>query len=382
MARLLEAGLCALLALAPLAQSGGKDRGQKKKEPPKAATPAQQARLPVFTGKLADARKLARERNAGLLVHILLKDMESENVEYRKRFLEEPGMLAACERLVVLISDNGAHPSKTLEETVDGKKVTRTVCSAYPWFETCGQHQQSFNDLALEYRGEDGNLHCPQTILVGPDGKLVVQLNTGGVGEPAEILAGLDELAKKFGPGLDESEWTELVRTLEEARAAQASKAWPVALRKWTRVRDMRPLSAYGAEAAKALPEVEKAFATELDALCADFVPGKAAAAWKRLVEWQRACAGMPAEKDIAARLRKAEAKKELQDELAKVKLEEEADALLRAAQDLADAKKDKELEKTVRKLLGKRYAATPAAERARSLWPDWAADEARKNSK
>src|SRR6185295_10839503 len=104
--------------------------------------------------------------------------------------------------------------------------------------------------------------------------------------------------------------------------------------------------------------------------------------AWKKLAELQRVCAGLPVEKELAARLKKAEARKELQDEIAVVKLEAEADTLLRSAQEFADAKKDKELEKTVRKLLGKRYAATPAAERARSLWPEWAADEAKKGAK
>ena len=96
----------------------------------------------------------------------------------------------------------------------------------------------------------------------------------------------------------------------------------------------------------------------------------------------QRACAGLPVEKEIAARLKQAEAQKQLQAEIALVKLEAEADALLRAAQELADAQKDKQLEKTVRKLLGARYAATPAAGSARSLWPDWAADEARKSAR
>jgi hypothetical protein len=127
---------------------------------------------------------------------------------------------------------------------------------------------------------------------------------------------------------------------------------------------------------------VEKALSAELDRTCEGLVPGNAAAAWRRLSELQRACAGLPVEREIAARLKKAEAKKEIQDEIAQVKLEAEADALLRSAQELADLKKDKELERTVRKLLGKRYAATPAAERARSLWPDWAADEARKAGK
>lgn len=375
--------MCAALLLLPLLQAGGKERPKPKpKEPAKTSAAAALPPLQVQTGKLAEARKLARQRNAGLLIHVLIKDMEDENVQYRAKFLQDPGLLGACERVLVVICDNGEHPSKTVEEIVDGKKVTRKACSVYPWFETCAQHAQNLNEVALEYREEDGSMRCPQTILQAPDGSLIARLNTGGVGDPGEILAGLDELKKKFGNGLLEAEWVELARTLDEARGAQAAKSWPVALRKWTRVRELCPLGAYGSEAAAALPLAEKGLAGELERIGAGFVPGKAAAAWKELSELQRACAGLPAEKDITARLRAAEARKEIHDELAQVKLEAEADDLLRGAQALSDAKKDKELEKTVRKLLGKRYAATPAAETARKLWPDWAADEARKAAK
>lgn len=384
MARLLESGLCACLLLLPLVQSGGKERGKEKKpkEAPKSSAPAAAVHLQVCTGKLAEARKLARERNAGLLIHVLLKEMESENQEYRRRFLEDPAMQGACARLILLVSDNGEHPSKTIEETVDGKKVTRTACSVYPWYSTCSQHQQNFNDLALEYREEDGSMSCPQAILQAPDGSVTARLNTRGVPDAGEILSGIAEQQKKFGPGLLESEWNELVHVLEDARAAQTAKSWPDALRKWARVREITPSSAYGAEAAKAASAAEQGLQAQIEHECEGLVPGSAAAAWRRLAELQRACAGLPAEKEIAARLRKAETQKDIQAEIAAVKLESEADALLHSAQESADAKKDKELEKTVRKLLGKRYAATQAAARARELWPDWAADEAKKSAK
>lgn len=359
--------MCAALVLLPGAQSGGKE---KSKVAQKSAPPPP---LQVFTGKLADARKLARERNAGLLIHILLKDMESENTDYRKKFLEEPGLLTACERVIVLVSDNGTHPPRTVEETLDGQKRTRTACSVYTWYENCGQHQQNFNDLALEYRDEDGDLHCPQTLLQAPDGSLAARLNTSAVGDPGEILAALVELKKKFGPGLLEPEWFELTRALERARTAQASSSWPEALRSWTRVRELSPLSVYGAEAAKNLPDAQQGLAAAIERIGKGFVPGSAAESWKQLVEMQRVCAGLPVEKEIAARLKRAEAQKDLQAEIAQVKLEAEAAALLRTAQELADARKDKELEKTVRKLLGPRYAATPAAASARTLWPEWA---------
>ena len=383
MVRLFEFGMCLALLALPAAQAGGKPKAKDKKpEPQKSAAPAALPPLQVFTGKLADARKLARERNAGLLIHVMIKDMDGENQEYRKRFLEEPALRAACERLIVLISDNGQHPSKSIEETVDGKKQTREACSVYPWFQSCAQHQLNLNDLALEYRDEDGSMHCPQTILQAPDGSVLVRLNSSGVGDPAEIEAGVAELEKKFGKGLLPAEWTELARALDEGRGAQASRTWPLALRRWTRVRELSPLSAYGTEAAKVLPEIERALATELEETCKGLVPGSAAAAWRRLSDLQTACSGLPFEKQVAARLKQAEAQKDIQAEIAVVKLEAEAEALLKTAQEQADAKKDKELEKTVRKLLGKRYAATPAAKSARTLWPEWAAEEERKAAK
>ncbi|MBK7644290.1 MAG: hypothetical protein IPJ19_14810 [Planctomycetes bacterium] len=376
MAPLLQTGLCAALALLPFVQSGGKERGRDKKKEPVAT------RLEFATGKLAQARQTARERNQGLLIHILLVDMEKENVEYRQKFLADPAVIAACDRVLVLVSDNGKHASTSVEETVDGKKEKREACSIYPAYSTCAQHQQNFNDLALEYRSEDGSLHCPQTILLAPDGSLVKRIDISGVGEPAELLAGLEELRAKFGPGLGEAEWIEVSRALEEARAAQAAKSWATALRKWSRIREITPLSAYGAEAEKALPASRKGLDEELERTAAELVPGKAAAAWKKLAQLQRACAGLEVEKEIELRLKKAERRKDIAEEIAAVKLEAEAEALLASAQELADAKKEKELERVVRKLLGKRYAATPAAERARALWPEWAPAEEKQGGK
>ncbi len=357
-------------------QTPGKGK-DKKKEPPKSAAPAATAaRLSVFTGKLADARKLARERNAGLLLHILLKDMESENKDYVAKILDDPALVAACARVVVYVAHNGEHPPKSLEEIVDGKKVARQACSFLPWFDSCAQHAQAFNDLALEFREEDGSLHCPQTILLAPDGSIAARINTLTLPTASEILAGVQELESKVGPGLTDAEWSEVSRVLDEARGAVLAKDWPLALQRWARIAAITPKSGYGKEASAGLAAAEKELLAELDRVCAELVPGKAAAAWKRLTALQSACAGLALEKEIAARLKKAEAKKEIQPEIAAVKLEAEADTLLQGAQALADAKKDKELEKTVRKLLGPRYAATEAARRARTLWPQWAQEE------
>jgi hypothetical protein len=59
-----------------------------------------------------------------------------------------------------------------------------------------------------------------------------------------------------------------------------------------------------------------------------------------------------------------------------------EADALLGEAQKFADAGDEKKARSAARKLFAKRYDGTAAAKRARTLWPDVAAEEDQKRAK
>jgi hypothetical protein len=111
-------------------------------------------------------------------------------------------------------------------------------------------------------------------------------------------------------------------------------------------------------------------------------VPGTAAEGWKKLVEFQQTCAGLAAEKEIAARLKKAETDKAIKAEIAACKLALEADALLAEAQRARDAGDAKTAERAVRRLLAKRFAECAAAKKAREAWPEIAADEDGKGKK
>jgi hypothetical protein len=363
--------LVALVALGPEPVSQ-KPKDKPKPAPAKGREKAPPPVLQPFMGKLSEARAHAKERNAGLLIHIILEN-EPTNDQYRDKLLKDEELLRASQEAVVLISNNGSHPRASVEIEVDGKKQKQEVCSVYPWFATCAQHSQHFNDLFLEYREESGDLRCPQTILIGPDGKLALRINTGSMPEASEILAGFDELRKSFGPGLTEEQWVRIVKLCADARAAQSSQDWPAAVRLWDSVFALSPKSEYGKEAKGAREACDKGLRERFQSLQARLVPGEADKAYRALLGFEEQCAGLPIAAEIRARIAKAEAQKELKDEIARVRLEIEAEKLLEQAQSFSDAAHAKELEKTLKKLFAKRLAGTEASRKALSLWPEYA---------
>jgi hypothetical protein len=113
----------------------------------------------------------------------------------------------------------------------------------------------------------------------------------------------------------------------------------------------------------------------ELERIAALLVPGTAAKGYEEITKFATEIVGTPLEKDVAARIKKAEGDKAIQPELKAWRLSAEADALLREANGLTDTGDKKKAEKVVRKLLGPRFAGTPAQETARKLWPEIAAE-------
>jgi hypothetical protein len=343
-----------------------------KPAPAKGKEKAPAPQLRPFKGKLSEARAHAKERNAGLLIHIILEG-EADNDKYRDTLLKDPELLTACEQAVVVISNNGTHPRASIEVEIDGKKQKQAVCSVYPMFESCTQHAQHFNELFLEYREESGDLRCPQTILIGPDGKEALRIATGHTPELSEVLAGFDLLRANFGPGLTEEHWVSIVKLCADARQAQLAQNWPVCARAWDKVFALSPKSEYAKEAKAGREACEKGLRERFSALQAKLVPGSAATAYRELQSFEKDCIGLAIAAEIRARIVKAEAQKEIKEELALVRLEMEGEALLEQAQYCSDAGNAKELEKTLKKLFTKRLLSTAAARKALSLWPEHA---------
>lgn len=353
-----------------------------RKTPPAPAGVTQEksahpARLEPFIGKWAAALQSAKARNAPILVHIIL-DGEAQNDEYRDKILPDKELVVASAGALVIIANNGTHARTTIERVVDGQPEKREVCAVYG-SASCAEHQANWDDLYKTFREEDGQLHCPQTLVFAPDGTVTTRINTRSVPASTEILAALKAAQTKAGPGLTQAQLVEVERLLVEGRNLMSTKAWPDAWRTWQKVLAITLKSVYADEARRELANAQAAIAADLDAISAGLVPGRAAQGFQDLVDFESRIAGLPIEKEVQARIKKADADKALHDEIAAYKLSVEADALLREAQVEVDAKQDKKAEKKVRRLFAKRYAATPAAAKARALWPEWAADEASK---
>lgn len=361
-------GLCT----AALTPQKPKDKPKPGPAPAKGKEKAPPPVLQPFAGKLSEARAHAKERNAGLLIHIILEG-EGDNDKYRDTLLNDEDLVRASQEAVVVISNNGVHPRTSIEIEVDGKKQKKEVCSVYKWFDSCERHKQHFDELFLQYREENGELRCPQAILIGPDGKEALRINTGTTPPADEIIAGFETLHASFGPGLTEEQWVSIVKLCSDARNAQLAQDWPLAARTWEQVFALSPRSEYGKEAKAGREAAEKGLREKFTALQARLIPGGAAAAYRELLNFERQCAGLALATEIRARISKAEAQKELKDEIAGVKLEIEAEGLLELAQSSSDTNNAKELEKALKKLFAKRLAGTEASARARKLWPEFA---------
>jgi hypothetical protein len=364
-----------IVLLAVMAGPQSKPSQPQKKTPPappKSTAPA--AHVHLYTGKYDAARGIAKERNVPILIHIVLEG-EAQNDEYRDKILPDRDLVAACANVIVIVANNGKHEKKTIEETVDGKPVKREVCAAYG-VDSCTVHQRFWDDVYREFKEENGELLCPQLVLLAPDGKIARRINTRSVPAATEVLAAIKDAQAKAGPGLTDAELAQVKQLMQEGRVLTAAKSWPDALRAWQKLLAITPKGMWADEAQKSVPVVQAGLDSELARISALLVPGKAADGYRELLEFTKQCAGLPIEKEAKSRLAKAELTKEIKDEIAAYKLDQEADALLTEARGCFDAKQDKKGEHTVRRLLGKRYVSTPAAAKARELWPDWAKEE------
>jgi hypothetical protein len=335
----------------------------------------QAPKLEPFIGHFEDAKKNAKERNVPLLVHIVLEGDEASD-RYRDKVLPDLDLLKKSPECLVVIANNGTHPKKTIDDVVEGNKVRREVCSVFPMFATCGQHQKMWDELYAEFQGEDHVLHCPQTVVLGPDGKISARMNNGQPPQPSEIVAGIAEAQAKAGPGLTQAQLDEVKRLLEEGRNLMVAKSWPDAWRTWQKVIALAGKTAWADEPQREAPKALDGVEQDLARITALLVPGSAAKAFKELSDYAKTLAGMPPEKETLARVKKAENDKAIRDEIAQWKLGVEADQLLTEARDLFDQKQEKKAAAVVRRLLGKRYASTAAAKNARELWPEIAKEE------
>jgi hypothetical protein len=362
--------LAALFVLEPSQIPGGSKERDKQKDkqreaPAKSAAP----KLQPWVGKFEDANPVAKARNVPILVHVILESEET-NDEYRDKILPDAELLKRSESALVLVVNNGTHPRKTIEVVVDGEKSSREVCSAYPMFAQCSGHQTAWDEIFTLFHDESGELKCPQTIVLLPDGTPSGRINTSSTPQPDEISALLVAAVTAAGPGLTSDQFAAVKRGLEVGRRAASEKQWIAAWLAWSSVLAITQAGPYAEEARPGQAAALAGMRAELDRIVAGLVPGTAAKSYEALTTFATQAAGTPLEKVAQQELKQAEKNKAIRDELKAWRLSVEADALFREANGLTDEGDTKQAERVVRKLLTPRYAGTPAQDAARKQWP------------
>ena len=355
--------LCALPMAAPLAPFEGAQR-QKGKQPT----------LVPFRGDLDAARRSARERNVPMVFHVILEG-EDQNDDYRRQVLPNKDLIALSQRALVIVSNNGQHDLRMVKEKVEGVTVERQVCSVYPMFENCHQHRATWDALYHEMKGEDGNLYCPQIRISMPDGSEVYRYAS----DPPPIgtvLAQLARAQKEAGPGLTAGELLHIKRALADGARCLDGELWPGAWRAHSAVLEVLSKGAFADEAREGAERALAGLDAEIEETRKLLVPGTAAAGYARLLELSADCVETPRARRLAELIRKAERDRTIKEEIDTWKLAQSAEKLWNDAVALLEDGQERKAERIFRRLLRKKYAATPASRRTAERFPEWAAEE------
>lgn len=326
--------------------------------------------LSPHLGDLESAQKEARERNAPLLIHIILEG-EEQNDEYRSGILPEKELIKLSEGCVVIIGNNGDHPQTTITEKVGGESRKRTACSVYRMFENCAQHRANWDPIYRIYQDDNGELGCPQTILHAPDGEIAWRHNVRNPPAASEIAKAIKSAQKKYGKSLTADE----LRTVKghHVAATNAAKAedWPKVWERCQEILDISELGVWAESAKSSRANALKKMQENLEVIEESFVPGQVAEAWRAFTAFEAATRKTSLAREVALLKKRIGRNKEIKEELALIKAEMAAEALEAEAEALLRKDEERKAMKLFKKILGKRYAATETAKRVRERFPD-----------
>jgi hypothetical protein len=349
-------------ARVPSKAQPAQSRGRKKKAKP---------RLEPFVGTLQEAKKASQEQNVPLIVHVILEG-EPQNDDYRNQILPYADLIVASEKAIVLVANNGEHSQKKVIEEIEGRRVSTMVCSVYPEFANCAQHRQSWDSIYLAYHDKAGEMQCPQTMLLNPDGSQSWRHNDGNPPQVKAVLKKLQAAQKAAGPGLTRPELADIKRLVKEAARSTDGKLWAQAWRDWNGVLAITKVGTFADQARAAQPKLVEKMRAEISELAKGLVPGEAVKTYAALDALLVECATTPVEAELRKALKRAEKDKLIADEIRAWKLEREATGLLREAEDCFAAENKKCARKALRKLFGKKYSQTEAAARGREAFPEY----------
>ena len=333
-------------------------------------TPVETPKLAPHRGDLESAAKEALERNAPMIIHIILEG-EERNDAYRDEILTNKDLIKISEACVVVIGNNGEHKQKTIKEKTDGVSTERTVCSAYPMFANCDGHRKIWDPLYHEYQDEDGEMGCPQTILLSPSGEIEWRHNVRDPPTSSEVQSAIKASQKKHGQSLTATGLRTIKGHAVAAKNAEGAKKWALA---WTRYQGILDLISVGKWAEIAKPGKEraaKAISKKLTSLEARFIPGAVDAPWRELIALLESTKGTPFTREVSAMKKKIERDKSLKDELSKIRKEMEAESIWDDADALLRRGEERKAMKLLKKLTGKKFAGTKVQALVKERFPE-----------
>ncbi|MCP3916611.1 MAG: hypothetical protein GY711_13730 [bacterium] len=330
-------------------------------------------RVAYFDGRLAEAQKQARERNVPIVILAVLEGEEASD-RFRDQLRDNRTLAQGARGAIVVLVNNGTHETKKLKvKGADGKSKTVEVCEQYHT-PSCEVHQRNWDGVYQEYvatKSEDGRWDLPSAYILSPKNEIAKVLYDAQPPSDSEILAALRDAQRAAGPGITLEELRLVQKLTADGQLMMRAKGWADAYRHYSGVLGIVATGKYGEEAERESKAALEWMRKDLDAAAALLTPESVREGYTKLHEMTRAYAGSPLEKPVADALKSAARNPELKEAVAALKVEFAAEDLWEDAQELLRKGDDKGAKKLLRKILGKRYAATPAAERVRTQHPE-----------
>lgn len=342
---------CSLtLALAP--DAGAQRRGAKGPKP---------EAIDYYDGKLEEALVEIKERNVPLLI-VCCKEGEEANDRFREQLRDNGSFAASLGDTLVMLVNDGTHERKPITRRgKDGKKKRVEVCEAYHT-SSCDHHKRNWDSVYQTFVTDhkDGEWPLPSALIITPEGELQTLIGHGEPPGDAEMLKPLKQVRAKFGPSITREQLKQVKEFTADGEAMASAKAWPDAWHAWNGVLQVTEDGTFGKRALEGLAQAELGLKEQVKAM--GEAEGDPNARYPRLAEFAAKAQGTPVAKDASKLVKALEKHPDIDADLVRgVKLELEAEALLREARALLRAGDQRSAQRVLKKLTGKKYRDTPA---------------------
>lgn len=348
----LFAALAAVLLLAPPFEA------QKRKS----AKPE----IEHWLGDLASARVASRERNTPMIV-VIIQEGEEANDRFREGIYKNARFIKVAAPTVVVLVNDGKHPSRTVREERDGVTIEREVCAVLGT-PKCADHKRNWLRVYQEFGDPEEPFRTPQVIAVLPNGK--EHGNVVDVPPLSQVLALIEGARETAGPSLTPEQLLEIKGKLDTGRTMEKSRLWVQAYRAYARVLEITETSIFSDEARAGRERSLKHAQEELDLAWKWMEEGRVEDGYAKLLALKEELAGTPLDAPAKKKLKAAEKNKAWKEGIKAYKRKLAAEEIWQKCLKALDEGKQKSAERHAKTLL-KKYADTPAGEKAKARFPE-----------